>query len=95
MRMDKYRRMMVTYGGHKGTATVAAVLDGIPDVLMSLTGAQLGVVMSAVNAAYHRGRASCQAEVIDGDAVWIAPLGRLIELADIAVIPETQREAGI
>ena len=87
MRSDKYRRMIAQYDGHRGPVTVGAVLEGVPNSLMHLSGRELGIVMSAVNAAYHRGRASCQAEVMDGDAVWIEPLGHLYELSDIATLP--------
>lgn len=64
---------MRTYDGHKGDVTVKAVLDGVPTELMDvLTGAQLGMVMSAVNAAYHRGKHDAGAEAIDGGAaVWV------------------------
>lgn len=94
MRADKYSRMIAQYDGHRGPATVGAVLDGVPHALVvRLTGRELGLVMSAVNAAYHRGRASCRAEVIDDDAVWIEPLGRLYELADIAALPLSREMA--
>jgi len=92
MRQDKYNRMIAQYNGHRGPITVSAVMEGVPDALMHLTGRELGMVMSAINAAYHRGRASCHAEVIDGDAVWIEPLGCLYELSDIAALPLPKRE---
>lgn len=79
---------MYAYNGHHGPVTIQAVLDQIPDELKQrLTGRELGLVMSAINKAYHNGRASCQAAVIDGDAIWIDPLDRLFELADIAKLP--------
>jgi hypothetical protein len=62
--------MMTAYNGFKGSNTVNAVLEQIPDELKDqLTGRQLGLVMSAVNSAYHNGRASTGAEVIDAELI--------------------------
>ena len=73
MRSDKYGRMMAVYDGFRGGVTVEAVLAGIPGGLLArLTGAECGAVMSAVNAAYHRGKSDAGAERIDGGgAVWV------------------------
>lgn len=73
MRRDKYQRAMAQYTGHKGDVTVAAVRESIPDgVTAAVTGRVYGMIMTAVNAAYHAGRASCGgAEIIDGDVVWV------------------------
>ena len=58
---------MAAYTGFRGSATLRAIKEGVPEALWSrLTGAELGLVLDAVNAAYHRGRASCGAEVDDG-----------------------------
>lgn len=77
----KYSRMIDAYTGFKGTATVGAVLAQLPETLKKeLTGRQLGLVMTAINQAYHNGKASCGAEVIDGDAIWINSLQALVEL---------------
>jgi len=85
----KLDRAMATYVGFKGDVTVRAVLAQIPQELQdSLTAKQLGMVMSAVNQAYHNGRASTGAEVVDGDAVWIDSLKQLIPLEDIYKITE-------
>lgn len=77
MRADKYNRMMAAYNGFKGGATVAAVEAQIPARLFDrLTGAELGAVMSAVNAAYHNGKRDAGAESIDGGgAVWVTQDG--------------------
>ena len=86
MRRDKYSRMLAAYDGFLGDRTVKAVLAHVPSQLIpSLTGRELGAVMSAINAAYHAGRASTGAEVEDG-AIWINELGKLYELVDIARI---------
>jgi hypothetical protein len=59
-------RMMAAYTGHHGPVTVEAVLAQIPVELgQKLTGRQLGLVMSAINAAYHNGRASTGAELLE------------------------------
>ncbi len=90
MRSDKYLRMMAAYDGHKGPVTITAIKAGIPEALIGrLTGRQLGAVMSAINAAYHRGRAAAGAEVID-DCVYIR--GRLIPLAAVDSIRITDSQ---
>jgi rubrerythrin len=80
----KHERMMAVYNGFKGTNTVNAVLEQIPDELKDqLTGRQLGLVMSAVNSAYHNGRASTGAEVIDGELIWVNHLNMLFDLSEL------------
>lgn len=77
----KMRRAKAAYTGFAGTRTIAAVSDYITqDMMDSMTGAQIGAVMSAVYAAYNAGRASTGASVED-DCVWVA--GKLIPLAAI------------
>lgn len=84
MRTDKYNRMLKQYDGFKGYQTISAILDQIPvELKMELTGRQLGFVMGIVNKAYHKGRTSMGAEVIEGDSIWINSLNCLIELNDI------------
>ena len=88
MRSDKRSRMMAGYDGHKGPVTVDAVAAGVPAVLWDrLTGAELGAVMSAVNAAYHHGKADAGAEIVDGDCVWMR--GKLIPLTVIDALRKT------
>ena len=69
----KSKNMMRAYDGFFcGSRTVQAVQDGIPEELVSrLTGRELGLVMSAVNAAYHRGKSSLGGLDLCDDAVWI------------------------
>ena len=72
MNTRKYNNMMATYTGFKGTVTMGAVSDQIPATLKQrLTGAELGLVMSAVNNAYHNGRASHGGVDVLDDCVWL------------------------
>ena len=83
----KYDRMMAAYNGHHGPATIASVLAEIPQELKDkLTGRQLGLVMSAVNQSYHHGKASCGAQIVDGDAIWIDKLVGLYKLEDVKTL---------
>ena len=78
----------VAMGVHDGTITLGAVADQIPPALMErLTGAELGIVMGAINTAYHAGRKSTGAEMMDPGAVWISREGggQCVEWTD----PET------
>lgn len=88
MHTTKYNNMMAAYDGFKGHVTVAAVRAQIPDELTDrLTGHELGLVMSAINSAYHNGRASTGAEVYDANpvdgAVWINAINRSVEWRQI------------
>ena len=73
--------MMKYYDGHKGAQTVDHVLDLVGSDLLGvdqqglemLTERQLGLVMSAVNRAYHDGKDSIGAEISD-DWVYINKL---------------------
>ena len=84
----KHKNMMAAYTGFRGTATLAAVLDQIPDSLRQrLTGAQLGEMASLLYAAYNKGRASTQASIED-DCVWVGGgVDRLIPLHVIRQLP--------
>jgi hypothetical protein len=66
MRKDKWNRVLASYDGFAGPATVSAILDQIPAELKSeLTGRQLGLVMKAVNSAYHNGRVAAEGEIAE------------------------------
>ena len=81
MRKDKYNRMLAHYAGFAGQATIKAIRAQIPqELFIELTGRQLGLVMRAVNQAYHNGRASTGAEMVDNDAVWINGKNKLVEV---------------
>lgn len=72
MRTDKYNRMLAGFTGHHGQKTIEHVLRTIPAELKSrLTGAELGLVMSAVSEAYHEGKASLGGIDLCDDALWI------------------------
>ena len=59
----KLNRAMELYTGFKGTATYSAVEKQLPEKLVNeLTGAQLALVMQAINTAYQKGKASTGAE---------------------------------
>ena len=84
----KKRNMMAAYDGFTGTQTLAAVMDQVPEELWGrLTGHELGLVMSAINRAYHKGKADAGAEVVD-DCIWID--GKLLPLAAIEAIQVTE-----
>ncbi len=80
----KEKNMLAAYDGFTGSRTLEAMMNQVPDELWDrLTGRELGLVMSAINAAYHKGKADAGAEVVD-DCVWVA--GKLIPLAAIEAI---------
>lgn len=72
MNTRKMKNMLVAYDGFRGPQTMAHVSRLVGDI-PGLTGKQLGMAMSAVNRAYHEGKASMGAEV-DGDFVYINKL---------------------
>jgi hypothetical protein len=80
----KHDRAMAAYDGFKGGATVEHIRKLIGKELAErLTGHELGLVMSAVNRAYHEGKASAGAEMIDSNCVFIAGLDKAIEWTEI------------
>ena len=87
----KESRAMAAYDGFKGGTTVAHIRKLIGKELADrLTGHELGLVMSAVNRAYHEGRASTGAEIIDDNCVWIKSLEKAIEWEEVGT--EYKRE---
>lgn len=85
MQTRKYNNMMRNYNGFRGTQTVRDVKAGLPvELVPALTGAQLGLVLNAIDDAYHRGRDSTGASICDGDnMVWINQLNRGIEWKEV------------
>ena len=72
MSTRKSNNAMRAYNGHTGDVTLNAVLSQIPqDLQDGLTGKQLGQVMTAINTAYHNGRASHKGLDIMDDCVWL------------------------
>lgn len=70
-KLKGYNAAMASYKGHHGPVTIAAVMKYIPEELKKkLTGHELGLVMSAVNDAYHKGRGSHGGLDLCDDAVW-------------------------
>lgn len=77
----KHDRAMAAYDGFKGGATVEHIKKLIGKELADkLTGHELGLVMSAVNRAYHEGKSSTGAEVVDGDYIWVNCLDKGYDL---------------
>ena len=63
---------MAAYDGHKGPVIMQSVEAQICDELRErLTGREYGLVMSAVNAAYHNGRTSHGGLDLCDDCVWL------------------------
>lgn len=93
MTTAKTSRALAEYrsrGGFCGTTTVAAVEAHLPtELFCELTGRQIGIVMAACNAAFHRGKAAAGAEMIDNDAVWIASRGIIVDLPALPPSPHT------
>lgn len=76
----KLNRAMELYTGFKGAGTYSEVENQLPEKLVDeLTGAQLALVMQAINTAYQKGKASTGAEMIDNNAVYINKLNKVIE----------------
>ena len=87
----KKRNMMANYDGFKGPQTVAHVHRIMGDI-PGLTGRQIGLVMSAINRAYHEGRASTGAEMIDSNVVWVNNINRAIEIKEVGAEYEDKIE---
>lgn len=78
----KRNNMMRAYTGFRGTQTVGAIQDQIPEELLkSLTGKQLGILMNVIDSAYKKGKAAAGAEIVDlsreDGAVYINGLGMI------------------
>lgn len=71
----------------KGNMVKSAVLDQIPNQLLNnLSSSDFALVMDAVNQAYHNGKASAGAEMIDNNAVWINSLNKGIEWEEVGAV---------
>lgn len=89
----KITRAIKAYDGFKGQQTLSEVLAQVPDELIqALTGKQIGQVMSAIDKAYHNGRASTGAEMIDNNCVWVNSIDRMIEWEEVGAEFEWQSE---
>ena len=87
MNARKQKNMMAAYNGFTGNQTVRAITAQIPQELGDrLTGYELGLVMGAINDAYHRGRASMGGIDVQDNCLWLPDgdpkgPGKLIPLA--------------
>jgi len=89
----KIRRALSINNCGNMPVTANAIVDATSqeaEVLASLTSKQLAAVMRLVEINYHKGRASTGAEVIDGDAVWINSIGKIIPLTALRSISITK-----
>lgn len=89
--------VMVSAGFDSRAGTYSEIEKQLPEKLVDeLTGAQLALVMQAINEAYQKGKASTGAEMIDNNAVYINRLNKIIEWneEDAEYIRETVSENG-
>lgn len=94
MNTIKHKNMMASYTGFAGTQTMSAVQSQIPtELYQRLTGHELGLVMSAINTAYHNGRASLGGFDLVDDCLW-SPVtgdnGALIPLEALRALKITE-----
>lgn len=77
----KINRVAKMGNWHKGTSTNSEIMNQIPAELFDLCPAWLiAKVGDSINSAYHAGRASTGAELIDGNSVWIPSINKMIEI---------------
>ena len=81
----KRNRVVKLLTCHPGPVTVKAVLDQIHDQMWDkCTSAAIAQAANAISAAYHRGRASTGAEVLDSSPtealVWVGPLNKAVSI---------------
>lgn len=68
----------------KGQTTLSAIKDQLPESLLeTLTAKDIALVLETINKAYHAGRASTGAEMVDTNAVYINSLGKVIEWSEV------------
>lgn len=83
----KIRRAEAMGQWFKGAATSQAVMEQIPAAVVAECPARIiAAVGDAINAAYHAGKATMGAEVIDGTFVWVDCLGVSFDLAELREI---------
>jgi hypothetical protein len=72
---------------HKGPVTNQAVLNQVPDSVIKECPARIiAEVADAINTAYHGGRRSMGAELVDGDFVWCEAIGKALPLSILRAI---------
>lgn len=85
----KLKRAIRLSNVHPGPVTVDAIMNQIPDRLSAqLSSGDLALVIKAVDAAYHNGKAASGAEMVDDNAVWINKLDRAIEWNEVGAVYE-------
>jgi len=94
----KSKNMLRAYTGHRGTATLAAIKGHVPSKLFArLTGKELGLVLNAVNVAYHAGKSSLGGVDLCDDCLWLPGTGvdgALVPLAALNAITISIRDTG-
>ena len=92
----KLTRAMVKSNVHKGSVTMMAILEQIPKRLSTkLSSNDFALLIDAIDSAYHNGKASAGAEIIDDNAVWINGLNRAIEWKEVgAEYTKVERHEG-
>lgn len=69
----KIARAIALGNWHAGPETTAAVMEQVPaEVISECSARVIAAVASAINSAYHAGRASTGAELIDSDLVFVS-----------------------
>ena len=91
----KYNNMRKNYDGFQGPRSFDAVRSQLPtELLETCTGKQLGLIMGAINKAFHNGRSETGAEIIDGSGLWIStiPEAGILEINAIrSQLPELKK----
>ena len=76
----KLKRVEKLGNWHKGRATTSDVLNRLPqDVINALPSKILVQVANAIDKAYHDGKTSAGAEMVDSNCVWINSLNSGVE----------------
>lgn len=87
----KLKRAVEQANIFKGQSTVSAIKEQLPEELIDkLNSKELALVLEAINKAYHHGRASTGAEMIDSNCVYINSINRMIEwkVKDGVLVPK-------
>lgn len=92
MNTKKYNNMLNNYEGNKGPEVLKTLFNRVPENLRnSLSGQQLGQVMTVIDKSYHAGKRASGAEV-DGTGIWIDQLKEMVEIDDIKKLIEEKKK---
>jgi hypothetical protein len=85
MTNKKYNRVVKLLECHPGPQTVKAVLEQIPESIWARCASKdIAAAANAINRAYHAGRESTGAEILDSSPtealVWVAPLNKAVSI---------------